>query len=300
MPCYSPLNGYQEIAVNENGTRTVKFGSPDINQKWYSHKIKLPCGRCTGCRLEKSRQWALRCVHEASLYEKNCFITLTYEDKYNPITLNTIDFQKFMKRLRKYFNNEKIRFYHAGEYGKGLQRPHHHACLFNCDFDDKKLIEESDISKTYSSETLDKLWPWGFTSVGSMTFESAAYVARYTMKKVGKESKVTGKHADEHYKGKKPEYSTMSRKPGIGHQWIKENKNDVYPNDYVVTVKGVKSKPPRYYDNILDKDNNKSYIIIKNNRHKASYEKRADNISERLQVKEIVKLAQIKNLKRTI
>ena len=151
----------------------------------------VPCGQCIGCRLERSRQWAIRCVHEASLHTDNCFITLTYSPDCLPSdgSLNHDDFQKFFKRLRKHIAPKKIRYYMCGEYGEDLQqpsklgRPHFHACLFGLDFDDKQLYIVRDDVKLYTSATLEKIWGKGFVTIGDVTFESAAYVARYIAKK---------------------------------------------------------------------------------------------------------------------
>ena len=222
-------------------------------------EVQVPCGRCIGCRLERSRKWAMRCVHEASMHKDNCFITLTYDDFHlDPSgSLNVEDYQLFMKRLRKHFGSG-VRFFHCGEYGELYGRPHHHAILFNCDFYDKELIFHN--VKTgfnlYSSNLLGTLWPFGLHSIGNVSFESCAYVARYIMKKV------TGDLADSHYEtvdlstgevsARVPEFNRMSLKPGIGADWIKRYNKDVYPRD-VVIARGHESKPPRYYDKFLQR-----------------------------------------------
>lgn len=81
MLCYSPLVAWRGERL-PSGKRSVVFKKSDAVQSLSAFEIKLPCGQCIGCRLERSRQWAMRCVHEASLYEKNCFITLTYDDSH--------------------------------------------------------------------------------------------------------------------------------------------------------------------------------------------------------------------------
>ena len=95
---------------------SVKFVSR--NKRGVEACLELPCGQCIGCRLERSRQWAMRCLHEASLHENNAFITLTYDDSNLPRggSLDYSDFQKFMKRLRKRIGR-KVSFYCGGEYG---------------------------------------------------------------------------------------------------------------------------------------------------------------------------------------
>lgn len=279
----------------------MKYGFADL-------PVTLPCGRCVGCRLERSRQWAIRCVHEASLYENNCFITLTYNDANLPKgkTLVLRHFQLFMKRLRKKFG-EDIRFYHCGEYGEQFGRPHYHACIFNHDFDDKKLWKENNGVPLYRSADLEKLWSvrgksLGYSSVGGVTFQSAAYVARYIMKKI------TGDQADAHYEyideegeifQKKPEYTTMSRRPGIAAGWFKKFNSEVYPSDQIV-LNNVKMKPPKFYDRQFEILNQSEYDQIKRKRILNARKKQADNSPKRLKVREAVTLARVAQLPRTL
>jgi hypothetical protein len=203
MPCYSPILAYHPR--DGSASRQFVFKSSEGN----GVTVKLPCGSCVGCRLERSRQWALRCMHEAKMHPENCFITLTYNDLHLPDdrSLNYEHFQLFMKRLRKMIRDEdiraagdgvpffrKVRFYMCGEYGEKLGRPHFHACIFGYNFPDRKFWQKtSSKSSLDRSAILESLWPYGYSSVGNVTFESAAYVARYIMKKVG------GDAADEHY-----------------------------------------------------------------------------------------------------
>lgn len=243
MPCYRPLRAWRSRLVNESGKRSLVFNRKD---GYEDLELEVPCGQCIGCRLERSRQWAIRCVHEASLYEDNCFITLTYDDEHLPKdgSVHVDHFQKFMKRLRKKFPGT-IRFFHCGEYGEENWRPHYHACLFNFDFPDKKLFKMSGEHRLYSSEALDSLWTFGFSLIGDVTFESAAYVARYITKKV------TGDKADEHYNGRRPEYVTMSRRPGIGTRWVETWKHDIYPSGYTI-INGKRVRLPKFYDSLLE------------------------------------------------
>lgn len=262
--------------------------------------VTVPCGQCIGCRLERSRQWAMRCVHEASLYTQNCFITLTYRQDNLPedFGLRKEHFQKFMKRLRRKYPDQKIRYFHCGEYGDKNLRPHYHACLFNFDFDDKVLFSTRDNIPLYTSNSLSDLWPDGFSTVGAVTFESAAYVARYITKKI------TGDKAEKAYRrvdpvtGEEyrviPEYTTMSRRPGIGHAWYKQFKDDCYPSDYLI-LRGKKMQPPKYYDGLYEHIDE-----IKTDRKKRAKKHEAENTTERLLVREKVKLQQIKSLKRQL
>jgi len=305
MPCYHPLTGYKGKELNNNGRRPLVF---NIDQAYTSEPVKIPCGQCVGCRLERSRQWAIRCVHEASLYQDNCFITLTYNNKYLPEdkSLNKKHFQDFMKRLRRMYPEKKIRYYQCGEYGEKNMRPHYHACLFNFDFSDKKLWQTREGVKLYTSEILSERWGKGFVTIGEVTWESAAYVARYIMKKInGKQAEIQGIDGTTHYEqidsetGEihkiEKEYTTMSRKPGIASDWYKQYKKDVYPSDFI-THNGKKYKPPKYYDHIFEVENPEEFAILKERRQIEAEKHEADNTPDRLQVKEKCKLATIKPL----
>jgi len=258
----------------------------------------LPCGQCRGCRLERSRQWALRCVHEASLFEENCFVTLTYSDKHLPSngSLNVKHWQGFMKRLRSRHVGRRIRYFHAGEYGSKYRRPHYHACLFNFDFADKKLFRTDHGVRLFTSDHLDDVWGLGYCSVGTLTFESAAYCARYIMKKRLGDSVAN----DMHYLGcdeitgelveLEPEYATMSRGGtgglgGIASEWYKKFPGDVFPGDDVV-LRGRKMRPPRFYDCLYKAEDPEDFARIQAARKRAGYRAREDSTPERLAVRE--------------
>lgn len=207
-------------------------------------------------------------MHEASMHRDNCFITLTYSDENLPAygSLVKSDFQKFMKRLRKEIAPETVRFFHAGEYGERLGRPHYHACLFGYAFPDKVEFTRRGEFPVYRSRLLERLWPFGLSEVGSLTFESAAYVARYVTKKI------TGKAAEDHYSvvdaetGESvqllAEYATMSRRPGIGARWYEKYGAEVFPNDEVV-MRGRAMKPPRAYDVRLKEENPELFARVR-------------------------------------
>jgi hypothetical protein len=253
--------------------------------------IEVPCGQCVGCRLERSRQWAMRCMHEASLYESNSFVTFTYDDSNIPSggSLYYRDYQLFMKRLRKKLDTP-IRFYMCGEYGSLTARPHYHSILFGCDFEDKKRYRKgSDGNWLYESKILRELWPFGDSCFGDVTFQSAAYVSRYCM------AKVTGSQADAHYGNREPEFAHMSLKPGIGAEWYNKFMSDVYPRNYVV-VNGVRVKPPKYYDKLFDKLDEATMEVLKYDRSLDI--RHEDNTVERLGVRERVAIARTNLLKR--
>ncbi|UIB81481.1 replication initiator protein [Flyfo microvirus Tbat2_160] len=301
MPCYNPLTGFYSRNLNSNGKRNIVFHSREALD---DRSIKVSCGQCIGCKLERSRQWAMRCMHESTLYDKNCFITLTYSPENLPEggTLVKKDFQDFMKRLRFHNPHKKIRFFHCGEYGDQFQRPHYHAIIFNHDFDDKTPLKKINDNVIYESQTLTKLWTHGHCSTAAVTFDSAAYVARYCTKKI------TGPAAFYHYthfdadgeitRELLPEYTTMSRRPGIGKPWLEKYMTDVYPDDFVV-VRGKKLKPPKYYDNLLQDHDPFLVDEIKERRETRGRLNSKHTTPERLLVRETIQNLKIQTLKRT-
>lgn len=251
MPCNHPLPAWRSNEPNERGKRPPVFTfGPGAGNGSHSEPLNIPCGRCMGCRLDRARTWATRLVHEAKLYDHNWFATLTYDDdhlKRTPAgrpTLCPEDFVLFMKRLRKKMG-PNIRFYQCGEYGETTERPHHHAILFNLPLSDLQPVTRARNAHTlYTSKALLDTWQQGHISVGAVTFETAAYVASYVNKKI------TGPMAESHYQGRTPEYSTMSRRPGIARTFIENFLTDVYPSDEVI-MRGHPARPPRYYDDQL-------------------------------------------------
>lgn len=306
MPCYNPLRAWKGDLL-PSGKREILFKEPK-GRASSALEFPLKCGQCIGCRLDRSADWAMRCVHEASLYKENCFITLTYDEVCVPEDGGLVKehFQLFMKRLRKKYG-EGVRFYACGEYGEESRRPHYHACLFNHNFIDRKPHSVNGHGNTmYTSDELGKLWTYGFSMIGDVTFDSAAYVARYVMKKV------TGKEADEHYVDKETgyimpsEFTLMSRggrkkgPGGIGKGWFDKYKSDCFPSDYLIMKNGGKRIPPRYYTNQLELTDPDMYAKIKEQRRKRAASANADNSLARLYVKEECKRDQIKNLKRSL
>ena len=253
--------------------------------------------------MEHARQWAIRCVHESQLYERNCFITLTYEEMPADKSLDVREFQLFLKKFRKAVSPTKIRFFHCGEYGAKYGRPHYHALIFNYDFDDKKFWKKSPGgSPLFISEKLSKLWGLGYTSVGAVTFKSASYVARYILKKV------SGPLSNEHYQlidpasgevtYRKPEYTTMSRRPGIARDWYNKYKfSDCYDHDEII-MNGTKMRPPSYYDEQFEHDYPEDYDNIIEARVAKGRIHQADTQPDRLRVREAVHKSKIQQLKR--
>lgn len=293
MTCYSP-NVVVDGGVKPNGKRNLiwkyQAGAPTIG---------IPCAKCVGCNLDYSYSWMCRCVLEASLYDRNCFVTLTYNDKFLPNnrSLDHTIFQKFMHDLRREYGSG-IRYFMCGEYGGKLGRPHYHSLLFNFDFADKVLFSVRNGERLCRSDSLERLWPNGFSSVGTVSVKSASYVARYSLKKV------RGKDSVSHYVDKRtgevlaPEYTRMSNRPGIGAKWFERFQTDVYPSDEVV-LNGVARKPPRFFDKCLEKVNPQLLDEIKAERM-LNIPPFEEGTFERLRVREQCKLAQVSNLKRSL
>ena len=235
------------------------------------------------------------------------------------------DFTNFMKRYRlslnrgipefldkqKEFPNPaftKLRYYHGAEYGDELQRPHYHACIFGHDFTDKEIFKECEGIITYYSPELERLWGHGFATTSDLTLQSAAYVARYCMKKVNASQQSQEKHYV-HYErtceitgeitSVLPEYSTMSRSPGIGKDWYDKFHTDIFPHDTTI-YKGKNIKTPRYYENLLRSTCEDTFDKIKEERRKHIERHKADTTPARLRAREKVKILTLNKLNRKI
>lgn len=331
MGCDSPLKGWRDRDTN---------GITFRRENGFGEKMEVGCGQCLGCRLDHSRMWAMRIVHESTLHEYtggNCFITLTYRDEGecsldekkrglhvpSDWSLHKSHFQRFMKRLRKHFPKQEIRYFCAGEYGRKcrhgidlehgdcpigciLGRPHYHACLFNCSFDDLIPYETDGAITRYYSPFLEKVWGYGFVDVGELNYTTANYTAKYILKKVKKV-----KDSDDYWHFDDygnvtfltPEFVLMSRgnashkgkRCGIGAGWFEKYRDDVFPSDEVpVPGHGVMQGVPRYYDNILKDENPDLFEQVKEKRLKYMEDNKEEFSDKRLLDKHKVKKARLK------
>lgn len=304
MGCDFPIPAYRTEERGPSGKRLLTFSrAKSIGS---GAKYELPCGKCMGCRLERSRQWAVRMMHEAQLHEFNAFLTLTYDEQNVPddYGLQPKHLQDFIKRLRRhaeyYHEGLRLRFYAAGEYGDTLGRPHYHAAIFGYDFPDKtKLKTNQNNQPIYTSPTLTKLWGMGHASTANLDFGSAAYIARYCVKKIN------GPKAQDHYHrfspitgrmhNVEPEFARMSRRPGIGATWLQQYRGDVFPSGFIV-ANGVPQAPPRYYLNQLTEEERHQ---LKRQGYARNRHKRDEQSDARRYVKAVVRDARITRLKRT-
>jgi len=308
MTCYHPLDAFQLCESPPEGVRKIWFSKP-LN--YDSRPIKLPCGQCKGCRLERSRQWAIRCSHEASQHDDNAFITLTYNDDALPSngSLDHRHFQLFMKKLRKSIYPKRLKFYMCGEYGDLNMRPHYHACLFGHDFKDKQLWKERSGIRTYISDELAEIWGNGFITTGDVTFESAAYVARYVMKKRTGPAAIAryttyDPETGEILRDLKPEYNKGSN--GIAKWWVLKNREIVMRRDEVI-CRGRPMQPPRYYDRVLEAVDGEIYRFdhdrledIKADRVRNAQQHPEDQTPSRLRARELIQEQRAERLVRPL
>lgn len=310
MSCFNP---HVVQMPQEGSDRKRPIFRKDWEAKWKKNNISLPdhldllpCRRCLGCKQKYSREWAARCMNEASLYESNLFVTFTYANEYLPKygQLTKRDMQLFFKKLRFRFPDRRIRYYMCGEYGENFtKRPHYHAAIFNLELPDIKFWKVVNKHKYYKSQILEKIWGKGHLVIGEVTHESSAYIARYCLKKK------YGTSAHSHYKavvstdGKvvryQPEYSQASTGRGIGYDWYQKFKSDLYPSDEYV-INGFVSKPPQYYDRLLEQEDPDMYKQVKDKRRKMIEVQSGDRQFRRLKAKELVTRQRMQRLVRIL
>lgn len=261
-----------------------------------------------GCKLERSRQWSIRMMHEARYHAANSFLTLTYSDEAVPqnFGLDLRHIQLFIKRLRRhveYHFDSKIRFYACGEYGDLNGRPHYHAIIFGYDPPDKLLHSRSESGEAiYSSATLHGLWGHGIVSSQDVTHKAAAYVARYVTKKIksgddfGASRYCRLSPIDGAFHQVRPEFSVMSRRPGLGYEFATEFKSDYYPSGFLV-VDGVRQAPPLFY---VSKLSEKEQQRLKRQARRLGLKNKLHNTTERRMARAAVRDARITKLQRKL
>lgn len=266
--------------------------------------LKISCGQCIGCRVGKSRSWALRMCHENQMHQgDSSFLTLTYDDLNLPEdrSLSIEHWQQFANKLRKKIG--PIRYFHCGEYGGQFSRPHYHAIIFGNDFKkDRVFTPDSEPEKQeWISPLLNDVWGKGRLTVMDFNFATAAYVARYVVKKLN------GAKGAAYYENfvvpetgevfsVKPEYASMSRRPGLGASWFAKFKKDVFPSDECIW-EGKRFRPPKYYDKLLCERELKEVI----KKRKDSVERYEDDLTpDRLLVREALAMEAAKVFARNL
>lgn len=245
MRCSHPMRVWYAAAVNPSGRRSLTWDSNKALNK--DTPLFIPCGKCMRCKVRRSHEWSARAMHEASLYDDNVFVTVTYSPENLPPygTLVKADYQNFLKRLRKYAVSRRgrsFKFMVSGEYGEVTSRPHYHFILFDFDFKDKKFFRRTKAGyPVYTSEKLSEIWGLGLSEVGSVTPDSATYVAGYCTK-IGLSEDVSKAR----YGLRLPEFGDQSQ--GFGFEWLKMFHTDIYNYDRLLTKNGITMNIPRYYD----------------------------------------------------
>lgn len=247
MSCYYPLRAVK-LGKNADGKNIVRiFGEKekpdwDINylrRRFGDNVMLLPCGHCLGCKFDKAKDWATRCVNELEYHDKACFLTLTYNDKNYPGRLVKEHLTGFIKALRN--RGVECRYVGCGELGSQTRRAHYHLILFGYEPDDLLMYSRSEAGDfLYTSEKLTKLWDKGYVLVGDVTYQSCGYVARYTTKKI----------ADDDC------FLVCSTRPGIGYRYYLDHRADMVKTGFVYGKFGdnIKAPIPRYYEKLLIND----------------------------------------------
>jgi len=224
VSCFYPVDAWRSRRTNENGKRPIVF---QRSAGFSDMALQVPCGKCDGCKADKALTWALRIHNEASLHDKNCFMTITYDDAHLPEDgkINKDHMQRFLKRLR---HTGQFRYYAVGEYGGKTQRPHYHAIVFGQDFLAGSNIQIN--SELYTDSAISDCWGSGSVILAPFTMATACYVAGYVSKKIGDHDS----------------FHLMSRRPGIGKEWLARNISDVRRSGKLVIEGREYPVPPRY------------------------------------------------------
>lgn len=225
MSCLYPIDAWRAKRLNENGKREIVFRRAD---GYEDMALQVPCGKCAGCRADKALAWSIRCYQESSLHDQNSFLTLTYNDENLPDSLVKTDLQKFFRALRD--QGQKVRYYACGEYGDISGRPHYHACIFGTDFRDGR--EYAINNELYAVPRVTDLWGKGNVLIADFTMATACYVAGYVGKKINKPEDDS--------------FQLMSRKPGIGFDWLRKHVQDIVKTDSVIIEGREFPVPPQY------------------------------------------------------
>lgn len=260
MSCNLPITAYYANKVNpETGKRSLTFNQKlgyQGSDPTIPRVLAVPCGKCHGCRADQSLMWSIRGYHESTLHEQNSFLTLTYNDENLPPDgkIDKRHLQLFFKALRR--DGTKIRYIACGEYGGQTRRPHYHAIIFGRDW----LEGAIPVSDTmYTHQSLTECWRRGFISVAPVTMASICYVCGYVNKKM-----------DDH-----DTFNLMSRRPGIGHDWLNRFGDDIVRTG-IVSIDGQSYQVPKRY---LDWDED-AFAQLKKER--AAYARSKNNPSQSL------------------
>lgn len=247
MPCVHPIRAWRNTFSDlRERKRSAPFFRPPPAAALAAGTVKpspLPCGKCIECRIDYSRQWAIRGACELQSVDRACFVTMTFAPEHLPAdgSLALIHYQEFFRALRR--RGYKFTYMVCGEYGDRLGRPHYHAILFGEDFklgSERAPVRQSVEMPLYVNQKITDIWGKGYVVFGDVSFASIQYVASYITKKIN------GEMAKDHYQGRRPEFMKMSLKTPIGSRWFDQFWSDVYPRDEFV-FEGKVLRPPKYF-----------------------------------------------------
>lgn len=235
MSCIELKPAWYNQGLNKNGKRDITFQrrGTQLNPDLY-----IPCGKCLECTKVKSRDWGIRILHESQYHDRNCFLTLTYENA--PEHISKPDIQHFLARLRH--ETGPIRYYITGEYGPKTNRPHYHAILFGEDFlGGARILNDNN---DYTNRLLESTWTHGFVQAAMLTPERAMYCAGYVTKKLDD----------------KNTFTLMSRNPPLGYQWAVDHQDNVAQRESVV-INGKELPIPAQYFKWLDTNKKRLHTV---------------------------------------
>lgn len=253
MPCYHPVKVWPAL----HGGRPVYSPSHSYAGAAPFH---IPCNGCIGCNAARAAEWKVRLLLEARFHECASFATFTYANEHLPedYSLSRRTVQLLNKRLRNAFG--PFRFFFVGEHGDGANsthRPHYHAIFFGLPIRDAVPMEVSQSGlPQWESAALSAAWGMGRVTLGEFSGASASYIAGYVHKKLGRRAD------DERYRlvhpvtGEvcqvQPEFSQMSRRPGIGMQWFRRFEDTDARSDFLISLGGRKAAMPSYFRELVD------------------------------------------------
>lgn len=226
----------------------------NVDLDYEKRYIKVPCGKCMQCRIERKREWKVRLMLESTYYKENSFVTLTYNDDNisNSYSLVRKDLQDFIKRYR-YYEPKKFKYYAVGEYGEETGRPHYHLIMLG----------------TRNEEALTKAWTKGFTEIGPVNPITIQYVTGYVTKKL------YGDMAEQ-YGGRVPPFVNCSQ--GIGLSYLKQFEEQIR-KDMHINILGYDYGLPRYFKKKLGLDR-LDYQDMINEKKKEEFKRLRERVSK--------------------
>lgn len=257
------LECQEVLRESYSGQLSDGFKERTFSDGCYHDFIRIPCGKCIGCRMDYSRSWADRLTyHSFGKEDSSWFITLTYDDdhivdldhseNYDLYALRYDDMTDFIKKLRNKFRGFDIDYFYSGEYGDDSFRPHFHMIIYNLPLEDLQFWKCNDNGDPiYISDTISEAWKKGFCTISPFNWRSAAYTARYV------EKKLDGRKLCEYTAvGLTPEKARCSRRPGIAHDFYLKNYEKIWQNNGMNVSRDVNASGhlgiPRYFRKLAE------------------------------------------------